>query len=133
MSYSHYFALEKKLRTMGMRIEREELISEFTNNRTSSLKELTACEYEHMIRNLNNMVQKQNVADKMNTMRRKVIACLAKSGYVDSTGRSDMKRINQWCVTHGHAHKTLNEYDGVELQKLIIQAESLYDKFLKRY
>lgn len=129
-AFKHYFALEKKLRNSGMKLERSELIHGFTGGRTESLRDLTAAEYEQLIRQMNNMVHKQHVADNLNTMRRKVIALLCKCGYVTAHQTADMSRINTWCVTHGHRHKPLNEYNGVELPKLITQAELMYTKFL---
>ena len=131
-AFKHYFAVEKKLRASGMRIERAELISEFTGGAKSSLRDLSSTEYSELLTQMNNLAKRQDIADKLNLMRRKVIANLTKCGYITAERKADMERINNWCVTHGHAHKRLNDYNAWELQKLITQAENMYAKFLER-
>lgn len=130
-TYKHYFAAESQLRKMGLSITRAELISEFTSGRKSSLKELSSVEYADLVQRMNTMLGRQRSADKLNDQRRKVIALLCKMGYVTPDGLADMTRIQAWCVSHGHAHVTLNEYDAITLPRLVTQVEIMYKKFLQ--
>lgn len=128
-AFRHFFAAEKKLRTSGLYYDRAELIEEFTKGRTTSLRQLTASEYEQLVVFMNQLNGRGEL-EKANDMRRKVIALLAKQGYVKD-GFSDMERINSWCVSHGHAHKELNAYTIEELTKLVSQVEIMYAKFIE--
>jgi hypothetical protein len=128
-AFKHFFAAEKKLRQSGLYYDRAELIEEFTKGRTSSLRALSASEYTDLVVFMNQLVGK-NEFQKANDMRRKVIALLAKQGYVKD-GFSDMERINAFCVSHGHAHKELNAYSIDELTKLVSQVDIMYAKFIE--
>lgn len=129
-AFRAFFLLEKQLRNSGLKYERAELIKDFTQGRTSSLRELGASEYVDLLMSMNQMVVKGANAEA-NNMRRKVIACLAKAGYTSAPKAADMERINNWCKSHGYLHKRLNEYSIGELPKLVTQAELVYAKFLE--
>lgn len=123
--YAQYFAIEQRMSEVGMHIDRAEIIADFTEGRTESLKDLTVSEYRELIQSLNAMINHHKIQfDKNNQMRRKVIAILTQCGYVEHN-RADMQRINQWCISHGHKHCILNEYDTDGLRILITQAENM--------
>jgi len=126
MNYSKYFAIEKKLKQSGMHIDRAELIADFTEGRTSSLKGLTPADYRELTNLMSAMLRNNDFKDdKANRMRKKVIALLCQCGYT-SNDRPDMQRINEWCIKRGHAKVELNEYRGNDLLKLVYQAEQFY-------
>lgn len=130
--YAKYFAIEKKMKQIGMHVERADIIAEFTEGRTESLKDLTVTEYRELTNSLSSLLRNQEVTfDKNNQMRRKVIAILCQCGYTKDN-RADMERINKWCITHGHAHCQLNEYDAYGLTKLVNQAEEMLRKHIER-
>ena len=131
MSYSTYFAIEKRMKSSGMDIDRAELIADFTEGRTESLKDLSPKEYKEFCQSINSLLGADTAPDKNNQMRRKVIAILCQCGYTQA-GKPDMNRINDWCVTHGHGHCALNDYDGAGLQKLIQQASMMLKSLTER-
>lgn len=131
-TYSQYFAIERKAKTMGIPVNRDEVIAGMTQGRTHSLKALSPHEYRELCNYMNQLVaQKQventNVEDKM---RKKLISLLCNMGYTIDT-RPDMLRIQLWVQQYGHVKgKRLNDYTRQELPKLISQAEIMYAKFL---
>lgn len=119
------------MKEAGMHIERSELVADFTEGRTDSLKELSPLEYQEFIKALNNLLGANDTPrDVKSRMRRKVIAILCQCGYT-AEGKADMTRINQWCISHGNAHSILNQYSKPQLQKLIIQAEAMLTTTIK--
>ena len=133
-TYSQYFAIERKAKTMGIPVNRDEVIAGLTHGRTHSLKALSPHEYRELVNYMNQLVAKQqventNVEDKM---RKKVISLLCNMGYTVH-GKPDMLRIQLWVQQYGHVKgKRLNDYTRQELPKLISQAEIMYNKFLDK-
>jgi hypothetical protein len=145
MSYAHYFALERSIKELGFDVERSELIQQFTGDKKSSLKELSADEYTRFTTWLHTtFIQGGSRADgrstystaanskygPLNVMRRKLLALFFKMGYQNES-KTDVKAVNAWCRKYGKFHKGLNEMDGVELPAVITQAEEMYRTFLE--
>ncbi len=133
MSYSAYFAIEKKLRVQGFNFDRGEAVSQFTAGKKSSLKELTDEEYTGLINWLNHELNQKSAPkkDHAQIQRRKIIALLCKVG-MTKDDRADMSRIYSWVLTHGYLKKSLNMYTASELPKLVYQAESFYKSHIER-
>jgi len=133
-TYSQYFAIERKAKTMGIPVNRDEVIAGLTHGRTHSLKALSPHEYRELINYMNQLVRKQQnddaaVADRM---RKKLIATLCQIDYTID-GKPDMLRINLWVQQYGHVKgKRLNDYTRQELPKLLTQAEQMLAKFYDR-
>lgn len=132
-NYSQFFLLFSKLQQIGYTQERDEIIYCHTSGRTTSLKELTDVEYKDMITWMSHILTRETAvnAEKETRQRRKVIALFCQMGYVKQE-RADMYRINQWCINYGHLKKSLNYYKGVDLVKLVNQAEKVYESFVKK-
>jgi hypothetical protein len=134
MNYAQYFAIEKKLKNQGFDFERSELIKQFTEDKKSSLKELTATEYREFLKLLNSRfatVDKPKLTDSELRQRKKVIALFCQMGYTNSDDAPDMKRINAWIGNYGHLKHNLNYYFGSNLTKLVTQAQEVYNTFLR--
>ena len=132
MTYSRYFAIEKKMKTAGMHVDRAELIANFTEGRTESLRELSATDYREFTNHLSAMLGDAQMKDtKANRMRKKVIALLCQCGYTRND-KPDMKRINEWCINRGHGKCELNEYREEILPALIYQAEQMLNKTIEQ-
>ena len=99
------------------------IVAEFTEFRTSSLRDLTNEELSRLERRIE-MINADPSRASAQRMRRKVIAILATRGAVKE-GKPDMEHINAWFVRYGHLHKPLNEYPLPALQALVTQAEAV--------
>ena len=131
-SYTAYFAIEKKIKRMGVPLERDEWIEQFTEGKKTGLTQLSPTEYREFIMFMNQILKVQSVQkEKELKQRRKVIALFAQMGYVTEDQKSDMQRIHNWCFQYGHMHKDLNHYTGADLTKLVTQAQEVYNTFLK--
>jgi len=130
-NFSTYFAIEKKMKRIGVQLDRSEWISIFTDGSKTSLSNLTPSEYREFIVFMNQSLKKEQIStDRELKQRRKVIALFAQMGYVTAELKSDMQRINQWCVQYGHKHVELNHYHGADLTKLVSQAQEAYNTFI---
>lgn len=130
-NFSTYFAIEKKMKRIGVQLDRSEWISIFTDGSKTSLSTLTPTEYREFIVFMNQSLKKEQIStDRELKQRRKVIALFAQMGYVTAELKSDMQRINQWCVQYGHKHVELNHYHGADLTKLVSQAQEAYNTFI---
>lgn len=137
-SYKEYFAIESRLKNQGFDVERSDIILQFSNGKKKGLSQLTHWEYKELLvwLNLRFSVPKVSSAKEKfidgaeNLQRRKIIALFAKMGYVKE-GKSDMYRINGWCMNYGHLHKMINDYHGADLTKLVSQAEQVYKTFIE--
>lgn len=134
MNYSAYFAIEKKLKNQGFDFERSELIKQFTEDKKSSLKELTAAQYREFLKLLNSrfaIVDTPKLTDSELRQRKKVIALFCQMGYTNEDATPDMNRINNWIGNYGHLKHNLNYYFGANLTKLVTQAQEVYVTFLR--
>lgn len=125
-SYTRFFRI---YRNLAHKQPRHELISNFTNGRTGSLKELTPAEYRELCNALDNQSSK---AEECNTMRRKIISCFKYCGYTLEDGKADMHAIYAAVIKHGYLKKPLNKYSYDELPKLVYQFEQMKIKFMKQ-
>jgi site-specific DNA-adenine methylase len=154
MNYSSYFAAQSVLKKMGFDIERAEVISEVTNNRKSSLKELTPFEYRELVNHLNRIIANSKSATHdapyqsvsasgpqsainqdwqstpENIMRRKILALFYKMNY-RSNGKTDVNRVNEWSLKYGRFKKPLNKHTREELTQLVSQVEKVYQSFIE--
>ena len=116
------------IRNKGM--NKEEMVSSFTEERTTHLSEMTFDEANEMIVRLKESQYHEYKADKM---RKKILYyCHMMRWYIPDTNKLDFNRINQFCVDKGHKHKPLNDYTVKELPMLVSQWESVYEYYLSK-
>lgn len=129
--YSQLFAILKK-----HRLEYKDVVAEFTDGRTDSLKALTDGEFrELMIR-----MQRYNAppTDAANQMRRKMIAIARQMRWTKPDPNplrrgeevADMERIDNWCIKYGKFNKKLNAHTYDELTQLITAFEHVLTSYL---
>ncbi|MEO9257390.1 MAG: hypothetical protein ABI207_03350 [Crocinitomicaceae bacterium] len=132
MNYKAYFAAEKQLNDRGFNVPRKEIIEMATGGRKHSLKTLSPFEYNEVLISINNIITRHPIeSEEANKMRRKVIALFAKQGWKTPEGKSDMNRINNWCINYGKFKKSLNQHTTSELPQLISQVEKVYQSFIE--
>lgn len=131
MNHNHkaYFAIEKRLRNMGIDVDRAELIHEMTDGQSQSLKELDRDAYATLIRRLNSHFafdqDKSWQQNPKNRMRRKVWTLLVcKMGYTE-------EQMEGWVEKYSKYKKPLREHSEAELKVLVTQAEAVYQSFIK--
>lgn len=134
MSYARFFSLfrEAQKHTSYASFPYDnhaELVADFTNGRTASLRRLTAEERRNIERRMEELANP--VEASMQRMRRKVIGILAGRGVINAQGKPDMERIYAWARKYGYLHKELNAYTVAELPMLVSQAEAIMASDLK--
>jgi hypothetical protein len=101
-----------------------ELISSYTNGRTTHSSELLNLEYHHLVQYL---TQHHN---KSNTMRRKCIAMAYQMKWTLADGSCDYARLDDWCVKYGQFHQPLQKHSHTELTALVTQLQRVYKTFI---
>ena len=134
--YAAYFAVEKQvMQQTGNSLDREDLIAQFTDNRKSSLSDLTAFEYKEFLNWLKTAFKPKPKADWQDTpenrMRRKIISLFMHMRYTLPNGKADMDKINDWCIKYSLTHKPLNDNNATDLTRIVTQAQFVYKSFLK--
>ena len=142
--YSKFYAL---LSVLGIDSqEKSNLVLEYSNQRTKSLKELSSEELQNLETHLQNLTGKSQqpsgwrqakttkpaTNDELVKLRKKVIAMLAYTlgwtVYDKEKNRmvADMPRINGWVEKYGKCNsKKFNDYSKTELTGLISQVEKM--------
>lgn len=140
-AYKEYFAIESKIKKQGFDIERSDVIRQFSNGRKQGLSQLTAYEYQELLRWLNRKFGGGRATmhcgstppppfnEKEDRQKKKIIALFCKMGYVKDD-KADIYRINGWAMKYGHLHKKMNDYHGADLTMLVSQAEEVYKTFV---
>lgn len=136
MSYSqikYFWAIFRKAYPAVADSERIEikniLVRQYTDGRSSSLKDMTRQEIKSLITVMNNLARDRVSAQMMqgDRMRKKVIGLMRSIGY-ESKGKADMARINGFCQQRGKYKKALNDHSNKELTGLISQIEIIKRK-----
>lgn len=113
------------------------LVYQYTNSRTEKSAEMDMHECQNLINHLRIILQQKPMQvpvkqhlnnDQMDKQRKRLIAKFREMGYNTDDNRADMQRINETLVKHWH--KTINEFDKLELQKVIAVIEN---KFIPSY
>lgn len=110
--------------------QKESIILGFTNQRTSSSKEMTMQEAKALIQWLNDKQSKEN--DACNQMRRKILSMAHKIQWELPCGKVDMVRVNSWSKANSYLKKELNQYTYNELPKLVSQFTTLYNYYINK-
>lgn len=109
--------------------EHHELVSDATQGRTASLRDLSSKELRDLEQRIVEMVDPAEAS--MQRQRRKIIAILASRGCTTPEGRPDMAHIHAWVERYGYLHKPMNDYTNKELPRLVTQAEAIVASDLK--
>lgn len=129
--YSKIFAIITQINRAGGSVTKEELVSEFSHGRTTSLNDLSFSEFQQFERNLvkmapNRQSSRDFAKDPLDKSRKAIIA------QFKSIGRSAEQAIH-WAETRGvfGVKKRFNEYTGQELHQLIKNAEKVKADFIR--
>lgn len=111
---------------------KQELVSDLTNGRTTSISKLFGHEAISLIRNLNGDADQWKAEDtKANKLRRSILAIAHQLGWETDEGKVDMARVNGFCEARGFGKKPLNDYTVKELPKLIAQFKAFQNNTTK--
>lgn len=113
---------------------KEQLVRDFTNNRTTHLSEMTQPETQLLIRALGGGIESPK--DKM---VRKILSMAHEMGWEEHTPgangkrKVDMERLNAWCRKHTRLHTDLDDIPYRELPEVVTAFERVYSGFLKAF
>lgn len=110
---------------------KEDLVSQFTEGRTTSTREMKTTEAIALIRALNGQVDSFRPNDKADRMRKKILALCHEMKWELPDGKVNMDRVNGFCLSRGYLKKPLDEYSAKELPSLVTQFENLHKNYLK--
>jgi hypothetical protein len=112
--------------------EKPELVSFFTDGRTTSSRELTYEEAENFINYLEGMSQLQKTSGKESTekMRRNIIAICYELGWIENSDNPEERKMNMAVIDsfikqRGYIKKPLNDFTLKELPKLVSQFKQI--------
>ncbi len=124
------------LNQTGNMDNKEEIVSGFTDHRTTHSSQMTQQEAFKMIDHLAKYTPLQNVLnDAKNKMRRKIISMAYEMRWAKpGDWQAAVKAIDTFCKgTHGKFKKALNKHTHAELVQLVTQFEQLYKKHLSSF
>ena len=116
--YAAFYAALKASQAAGNPHSKEEVVSQLTNNRTSSLSALSFSELSELVSQLTMQARKPD--DKGDKMRKAIIAI-----FYDM--QRDAKAAKEWCEKQGvkGQKKAFNHYTNGELFVLVKLAEKV--------
>lgn len=135
-NYARFYSLLKQMPgsgTMDTTSLKEDLVWQFTNLRTQSLKEMRESEYNNMCAHMQQVVDKHNAKMKkplseqeraLKAARSAVLTRLQKMG-IDTT---DFGKVDQFCMINKIAGKLFRHLTLDELKDLIPKLEAMMAK-----
>ena len=135
-NYARFYSLLKQMPgagTMDTTSLKEDLVWQFTNLRTQSLKEMRDSEYNNMCAHMQQVVDKHNAKMKkplseqeraLKAARSAVLTRLQKMG-IDTT---DFGKVDQFCMINKIAGKLFRHLTLEELKDLIPKLEAMMAK-----
>lgn len=109
---------------------KDELVSQFSNGRTTHSTELEVHEMRELLTHLNGEPDQNQQREKENRQRRRIMSMCYTLGwtiYDKAQGREvvDFTRLDEWVLKYGYLHKPMMKYDYRELPKLVTQFEHM--------
>lgn len=100
--------------------QREDLVKEITQGRTSFLKEMTVRE----LGKLRDSLKERNI--KMNQMRKKIISMAYQLGW--DKGDGVVNPIDHWCLVRSKHKQSMNLHNYEQLCELVTQFDVMYKR-----
>ena len=130
-NFARFYALFNKLPYQGDREEfKKQIVLQYTWNRTDSLKEMTAKEYEVCCTALEKLSGQDEWRQKLREeLRRKRSVCLKLMQQlgIDTT---DWNRVNEFCNNPRYAGKPFVQVSTAELEQLAIKLRAINERRL---
>ncbi len=118
-------AVRSMISNLGLNDEKDSIIEEATNNRTTSTKEMSFTEGKLLIGNLKKHCAPRAEDEAKRKMQNKILAIAHDLDWELSSGRVDMARLNGWCKSRSRLKKGFRSHTVKELPGLITQFEKL--------
>ena len=103
---------------------KDQLVLQYTNNRSTHLTDMNYQETQDMI---NSLIGE----DSRGKQVRKILSMAHEMLWEDENGKVDMARVNNWCVKYTATHKALNDLKTHELAAVVTTFTAVYKSFLK--
>ncbi|KAA5226436.1 hypothetical protein GAQ78_15335 [Bacteroides uniformis] len=128
-NFARFYALFNKLPYQGDREEfKKQIVLQYTWNRTDSLKEMTAKEYEVCCTALEKLSGQDEWRQKLREeLRRKRSVCLKLMQQL-GIGTTDWNRVNEFCNNPRIAGKPFVQVSTAELEQLAIKLRAIQRK-----
>lgn len=119
---------------------RQELVWQFSNERTTSSRDLTHTECADLIRHLERQVGKRRSVAKFtrsadhaagDRQRKRILSMFHEMVWKTPEGELDWDRINRWMRKYSYLHKELDAYAYKELPKLVTQVNGLLTSYYR--
>lgn len=140
ISKQQIIAINTVISKKGLTDEKKKIISDASNGRTASSKELFFDEAQALLMFLNS--EKTNKEEKTDKQVRKLVALSYDLGWigekpvVKAGGKienvKDYSRLYDWVLKYGYLKKDLKEYKEKELPALITQLQKVAGYYLKK-
>lgn len=139
--------LHQLLNALGLMEEKQHLVRQYTNGRTSSSRDMMPHEASALIKGLEGLQKPQvqpyiptahDQAASADIMRKKIISMFREIGYEvydPAKGKivADMHRVYSFVKDKGYLKpKGLNQYTAKELPRLVSQVECIYSKTIDK-
>ncbi|MGV3588116.1 MAG: phage protein GemA/Gp16 family protein [Adhaeribacter sp.] len=118
----------------GLMDEKPELVSFYTNGRTTSSRELTYQEADKLIKYLESITQSKQkaTAESADKMRKNIIAICYELGWIEPSDNPEERKINMAAIDsfikqRGYLKKPLNDFTPKELPKLVSQFKQILE------
>jgi hypothetical protein len=126
----------------GLREDKDNIVTNASNGRTSHVGELYFDEAANLINFLNDRKPEETDMDKAQKMRKYITAMAHEMGWITKrtvvTKDSDVMEINDysdlntWIEKYGYKHKPFFKYTPKELPTLVSQMEAVHKSRLKK-
>lgn len=115
------------LHRAGLKEEKEKLVWEFSEGRTTSLNEMNQEETQELI----NALLGEDKSTSRQKQLRKVFSQMHEMGWELTDGKVDIDRLNAWAVKYSPLHKPVDQYKENELPQLVTAFGKMYQSFLE--
>jgi hypothetical protein len=133
-------AIQTAIRANGLQEQKEALVLQYTNNRETSVANMTFAEAQQLLQVLN---APKTTPDPRQKMYNQMIAAAHEMGWIKKQSivqpGGSIKVINNyddlhnWVLKYGYLKKPLSKYTYEELPKLVTAFRNLYQTWLHKH
>jgi len=132
MNYKQMKLARYLLNQAGLADEKDGIVLQFTNNRTTHLSEMTKAETTALLTSLcDTRIGQAHQSQTRKRMINKILSMAHEMGWEKPDGKVDMKRLNAWCEKYSKQHTPLDKISDQELPSVVTVFEKVYLSFLK--
>lgn len=127
-NYSAFYSLLNRLPSSDREALKESIVSQYTEGRTTSLRDMTRTEYNAAVAAMRKLVPPDDSREQYRKIMRGKRSAVLHQMQLMGIDTASWERVNAYCRDSRIAGKEFRELDGEELDRLLVKLRAIRRK-----